>query len=335
MYNEKRICLGEIYMDFTKLSNGQYEGFAVIKRCDRKVTSKGTDYLDMKLSDKSGEISAKLWDYVPATHGEYETDILVKVRGEISKFAGADQMRITKIRRTDENDNVDISDYVKSADYSGEYMFDAIIKRAQAFEDEELKKLVIHIYNSNKDKLLTFPAAFRLHHAIRGGLLMHTLSIIKLCEAVCEIYPYVNRDLLITGAALHDIAKLTEYEVTATGTATGYTVEGNLIGHLVKGAIIVDKVCDELGISKEKAMLVEHMLISHHGEPEFGAAVRPMFIEAELLSELDNLDAKMYQMSQAVDGLEKDAFSSRLWALNDRKLFNYSDDNKDFKVNLD
>ena len=322
-------------MNFTQLSNGQYEGFAIIKRCDQKTTAKGSTYLDMKLADKDGEIIAKLWDYQPLLHGEFETETLVKVRGEISKFAGVDQLKINKIRPVDSSDNVDIADFVPTADYSGEFMYERITDRVNSFEDEDLKRLVLHMFEQRKEKLLTWPAAYRLHHAVRGGLLMHTLSIVKLCESVCGVYPFVNRDLLVTGAILHDIAKTEEYEVSETGIASGYTVEGNLIGHLVKGAMLVDEAAKELDIPREKAMLVEHMLISHHGEPEFGAAVRPMFLEAELLSELDLMDARVYQIAHAIENLEKGEFSSRLWALDDRKVYNFSEKEKNIKVNLD
>ncbi len=322
-------------MNFTQLSNGQYEGFAIVKQCDKKSTSKGSEYLDIKLSDKSGEINAKLWDYSPLIQGEFPVDSIVKVRGEMTKFAGNDQLKIIKIRLTSDSDEVVYEDLIQTADYSGEYMYKKIIERVNNFTDEDLKKLVLHMYEERKEVLLSFPAAYRLHHALRSGLLMHTLSIVKLCEGVCEVYPFVNKDLLLTGAMLHDIAKTSEYKVGAAGVASGYTVEGNLIGHLVKGAMLVDEAAESLGIPKEKAMLVEHMLISHHGEPEFGAAVRPMFLEAELLSELDLMDARVYQISHAIENIEKNEFSSRLWALNDRKIFNHGEKEKDIRVNLE
>lgn len=322
-------------MDFNHLTNGQCEGFALVKKCDKKVTAKGSEYLDMKLSDSTGEIVARLWDYAPLIHGEYEPEQLVKVRGEITQYNGTDQLRIIKIRPVNDSDNVKMEDYVKTADYSGEYMYDKLILVAEGFEDEELKKLVLYMYGERKDLLLTWPAAFKLHHAVRSGLLMHTLSIVKLCEGVCKVYPFVNRELLIAGAMLHDIAKTTEYNISSVGTATGYTTEGNLIGHLVKGAMLVDRACEELNISKEKAMLIEHMLISHHAEPEFGAAVRPMFLEAELLSELDNMDARVNQIANAVQPLGKDEFTGRMWALNDRKMISTMEKDTDISVNLD
>lgn len=320
-------------MNFKEIgNNGLVEGFAVIKQCDKKMTKNGSYYLDLVLADKDGEIFAKVWDYNEAAHGKYDTDGFVKVRGVISQYNGHDQLKIERIRPVIESDNVDVSDYVKSADYSGEEMFSHLISLVNGFKDEDLKKLVSYLLNENKEKILYFPAAFRLHHAIRCGLLMHTASIVKLCESVCKIYPFVNRELLISGAILHDIAKTVEFDVKETGIAAGYTVEGNLIGHLVMGAMMVKEAAQKLSIDKEKSMLVQHMIISHHGEPEFGAAVRPLFLEAELLSQLDSMDAKIYEIMDAVSGIEKGEFTNRLWALDDRKFYKYND--AELKVDL-
>ena len=306
-------------------NNGLVEGFAVIKQCDKKMAKNGNSYLDLVLSDKDGEIFAKLWDYNESAHGKYETDMFIKVRGIISQYNGHDQLKIERIRLVIESDNVDVSDFVKSADYSGEDMYNHLLSLVNAFKDADLKKIVTYLLEENKEKILYFPAAFRLHHAIRCGLLMHTASIVKLCESVCVVYPFVNRELLISGAILHDIAKTIEFEVKETGLASGYTVEGNLIGHLVMGAMMVKEAGQKLSIDKEKSMLLQHMIISHHGEPEFGAAVRPLFLEAELLSQLDSMDAKIYEIMEAVSGIEKGEFTNRLWALDDRKFYKYND----------
>ena len=316
-----------IFMNFKDIgNNGLCEGFAVIKQCEKKMAKNGNAYLDLVLSDKDGEIFAKLWDYNEAAHGKYDTDMFVKIRGVISQYNGHDQLRIERIRSVIESDNVDVSDFVKSADYSGDEMYNHLISLVNAFKDEELKKIVSYLLEQNKEKILYFPAAFRLHHAIRSGLLMHTASIVKLCESVCKVYPFVNRELLISGAILHDIAKTVEFDVKETGIASGYTVEGNLLGHLVMGAMMVRDAAKKLNIDSEKSMLLQHMILSHHGEPEFGAAVRPLFLEAELLSQLDLMDARVYEIMDAVNGINKGEFTNRLWALEDRKFYKYNDE---------
>ena len=133
----------------------------------------------------------------------------------------------------------------------------------------------------------------------------------------------MDRDLLLAGAILHDISKLTEYDVGETGVASGYSVRGNLLGHLAEGAILIRKTAEELGISAEKSMLLEHMVLSHHGEPEFGAAVRPMFIEAELLSHLDLIDAQLFEMREAYGNVDENGFTGKLWMMDNRKLYNH------------
>ncbi|MBQ8550394.1 MAG: HD domain-containing protein [Clostridia bacterium] len=312
-------------MNFTPIDNrGTVEAFCIVKSCDKKVSSKGDTYLDILLSDKSGEINAKLWSYSPAEHGEYGADDLVKVRGTLSKYQGNDQLRIDRIRPVLPSDNVQLEDFVKSAEYSGAAMFDELLHIAEGFEDNTIKQLTVTLLTRNREALLFWPAAYKLHHAIRGGLLLHTLSIVRLCDGVCKIYPNVDRELLMAGAMLHDIAKTVEFEVSAAGTATGYSVKGNLIGHLAEGAMMIRDTAKELGLDGETAMLLEHMVLSHHGDPEFGACMRPMFLEAILLSQLDMLDATVYEVNDAVGNLEKGEFSGRMWALDNRKLYNHS-----------
>ncbi len=322
-------------MNFKTINpRGTVEGFCIIKTVDRKQSARGDIYLDMTLADKTGEINAKLWSYNPELHGTYEANDLIKVRGSISPYNGVDQLRVEQLRRATSDDGVKIEDYVASADYSGQQMFDELCRIAESFEDTELSRLVLAIYKEYEEKLTYWPAAFKLHHAIRGGLLFHTLSIVRLAEGVCKIYPFVNKELLIAGAMLHDVAKTLEFEVSSSGVASGYSLKGNLIGHLAEGAMMIRKFSRELGIDDKTSMLLEHMVLSHHGEPEFGAAVRPMFIEAELLSELDLMDARMYEMKEAVDQTAEGEFTGKLWALDNRKLYNHDKKGNDNKTTL-
>ncbi len=322
-------------MNFTPIdNNGLVDGFCLIKSIEQKTSSKGDSYLDIMLGDKTGEINAKLWRYQKEVHGEYTTNAIVKVRGTISQYNGADQLRIEKIRPAMPEDNVNPSDFVKTASFSGNEMFDELFNIAENFKDNELKTIVTAILADNRMNLLYWPAAFKLHHAVRGGLLLHTLSIVRLAQKVSEIYTFIDTELLIAGAILHDIAKLSEFEVAESGIATGYSAEGNLLGHLAMGAISVNKYAEKLNISSKTAMLLEHMILSHHGEPEFGAAVRPMFIEAELLSELDLMDSRIYEMKEAVENTEVDDFSGRVWAMDNRKLFNHGRTNLENETKL-
>lgn len=310
-------------MNFTVNERGSADGFCLIKSVEKRTSSKGGAYLDITFCDKTGEINGKLWDYNEELHGSFSAGELVKVRGIISQYNGADQIKVERIRKAVESDNLDPSDFVKEAEYGGKQMYDELVRIANSFTDQDIKKLTLHIYEEHKDELLVWPAAYKMHHAIRGGLMMHTLSIVRMCEAACNVYPSVNHDLLIAGAMLHDVGKVYEFDLNSVGTVNAYTSEGNLIGHLVKGAMLIDKAADELGTDPKIKMLLEHMLISHHGVPEFGAAVRPLFIEAELLSTFDNVDAFVYEMEEAVEETAPGDFSKKVWGLDDRKFYNH------------
>lgn len=316
-------------------SNGSNDAFWLIKTVEKKVNVKGAAYLDLILCDKNGEISAKLWDYSELAHGTYAPGDLVKIRGTVTQFNGNDQLRIDRMRKVNENDGVNIADFVPSAEYSGEMMLGQIMNVIASVKDEELKHLTFALVKDREEKILFWPAAFKLHHAMRGGLLYHTLSIIKLCEGVCSIYPAVDRDLLLCGAIVHDLCKIDEFDISPAGLVTGYSVKGELLGHLVMGAVRIEEKARQLGIDKEKAMLLQHMVISHHGEPEFGAAVRPMFLEAEILSELDKLDATINEITSATADLEEGEFSQRMWALDNRKLYNHGRKKVTTKANLE
>lgn len=322
-------------MNFTTLSNGTSEGYCLVKSIEKKVNVKGVPYLDLVLCDKTGEINAKLWDYKEFIHGEYSVGELIKIRGTVTQYNGADQLRIDKIRAVAESDAVDINDFVPSAEYPGKLMLDNIYSYIDSISDIQIKTLTKALIRDCEEKLLFWPAAYKLHHAMRGGLLYHTLSILRLADSVCNIYPSVDRDLLVAGAVLHDICKIDEFDISPAGIVTNYSVRGELLGHLVMGGMKIQQKAKQLGIEGECVTLLEHMVISHHGTPEFGAAVRPMFLEAEILSQLDTLDATVFEIADALSETEKGGFSPRQWALDNRKLYNHGRRNISLKANLD
>jgi len=288
---------------------------------EQKTNVKGQAFLDLTLMDAAGEVNAKLWDYKPEAHGTVNMNDLVKVRGTLSVYNGQDQFRVERLRKATDKDAACMEDFVPSAPQPGREMLAEIRACVEAFQNEPLKRLVLSILEEKQERLLFWPAAFRLHHAVRGGLLWHTLSILRLAQAVAAQYPEVDADLLYAGVILHDIDKLTEYDVPATGLAAGYTLKGNLVGHLVGGAVYLERKAAEVGLPQETQLLLQHMLISHHGEPEFGAAMRPMFLEAEILSELDLLDARINEIGTAMQGVQPGEFTNKIWALDNRKFY--------------
>ena len=311
-------------MKFDNISpSGSVDCFVLLKTVEKKTSAKGGFYLDATIADKSGEMNAKLWDYSEAVHGVYEAGNLVKLRGTVSEYRGVNQFRIDRIRLVLPEDGVDINDFVPSTGFNEADMWNELYNIADAFADADLKAIVTTILKEKKEQMLYWPAAFKMHHAVKGGLLCHTLSIVRLAEAVCRVYTFADRELLLAGVILHDIGKIEEFELNSTGLVSGYSPKGNLVGHLVSGAVTVEKTAEKLGITSDVPMLLSHMLISHHGDPEFGAAVLPQFLEAELLSQLDMMDATVFEICEATAAVKSGETTGRIFGLDNRKLYNH------------
>lgn len=322
-------------MNFSEAKLGsRVECFALVKRSEVRTSAKGSQYLDIDLADKSGDVNGKYWDYQSGSTPDFPVNSLVKVRGTMNEYRGTRQLRIEMIRPALKTDNVNPADYVAASEYDGQAMFDEICNIARHFQDDDLRELVLAVYNKYRKPLLTHPAAIRLHHAMRSGLLYHTLSIIRMCQAAAKEYPSIDEDLLIAGAALHDIGKLIEIEATPLGVPTQYSTEGNLLGHLVRGAMMVREVGLEIGTPEDKLLLIEHMLVSHHGKPEYGAAVPPKFLEAIVLSKMDELDATIYEVESTIQNVGVGEFSNAVWALDNTRLYNHGRKDVGTEANL-
>lgn len=304
--------------------------FAMIKDLYEKKDKNGNGFLDLIVvgSDKK-EYPAKVWRF--ENNGQFESGDVIEIEYTLDNYKGKDQLNISTIKKAPDEM---IKNFVPAAEYDGKVIFSMLLEKVNHFRDTELKAIVTEIMLSNREKLEVFPAAFRLHHAIVGGLMLHTGSIVEMAEKTCTVYPNINRELLLSGAILHDVAKTFEMETSKTGLCKNYTVGGELIGHLVKGAMYIEETAKKLNIDSEKVTLLEHMVLSHHGVPEFGSPVRPMFLEAEILSSLDNLDATIFEINNATNKVEPGSFTERQWALDNRKLFNHGLSSTEHKVNL-
>ena len=300
---------------------GTTEGFCLVKSAAVRTDVKGTEYLDLVLADSEGECVAKLWNYSRITHGEYDANDIVKVRGSVQVWKDTEQFKIDRIRKATDDDGVDLSGIIPTAPFDPQAMYDELYNTAAGFQDEDLRRIVQYLLRENREQLLIYPAGVKLHHATRGGLLHHTSAVLHLAQHIAGLYPSLHTDLLYAGAILHDIGKIKELDADTLGIAGAYTNEGQLLGHINMGMAMIAAAAEITMISPKTAMLLEHMILSHHGKPEFGSPRLPMFPEAEVLSICDLLDSKMYEMDAALDGVNRDGFSERLWALDNRQLY--------------
>ena len=297
----------------------RYEGFLLIRSAEKRKDSKGNDYVDMNLTDRTGEINCKIWNWDPEAETP-EAGQPIKVRGTIQEYNGRLQLRVEKWRLCTEDDPVDMNALVPCAPRKPEDMFKDIEDAIEHFADEDLKKLTRGMLNLASDRLRWFPAAQRMHHAERSGLLHHTTDMLRLADAMLNIYPWLNRDLLKAGVIIHDLGKIDEMKSDQTGNVTDYTRDGQLLGHLVRGITNLNKVAEETGVTGECLILLEHMLLSHHGESEFGSPKPPMFPEAEALHWIDIMDARMNTMKSVTDKTPPGAFSEKIFSL-DRRVY--------------
>ena len=297
----------------------RYEGFLLIRSAEKRKDSKGNDYVDMNLTDRTGEINCKIWNWDP----EAEAPVAgtpVKVRGLIQEYNGRLQLRVEKWRPATDEDPVDLNSLGPCAPRKPEVRLLEIRETIDAFENEDLRKLAQGMLEIAGERLAWFPAAQRMHHAERSGLLHHTTDMLRLARNLLEVYPWLNRDLLLAGVIIHDLGKIEEMKSDRTGNVTDYTRDGQLLGHLVRGITNLNRVAEKAGVTGEALVLLEHMLLSHHGESEYGSPKPPMFPEAEALHWIDIMDARMNTMTTATDKTPHGAFIEKIFSL-DRRIY--------------
>ncbi len=302
----------------------EIQDFYLVKSSALKKNSNGKTYLDIVIGDSTGEIGCKKWDVSVEEEAKLvqlkEGDI-VKIRAVVTLWNGGKQLRISRIRGAVAEDNISIIELIKAAPEDPEEMYSFIFKRAEEMVDEELRGICLHFLGEYREKLLYYPAAQKNHHAEYAGLLYHIKRMLINGDLMCSVYPFLNKDLVATGVILHDMQKINEINSNEIGLSTGYFTEGMLLGHLIQGVKAIHEYSVKNGMNKEKAMMLEHMILSHHYEPEFGSPKRPMFPEAEILHYLDIIDARMFDMEEALSGVEEGEFSDRVWTLDNRRIY--------------
>ena len=286
----------EFYIcDCARLENQTITSLFVVAAKQVKSKKNGELYLSVTLADRSGQVQANMWDNVADTLDSFEQDDFVKVKGVVHKYNGRWQLTIHKLRKL-EGAEIDYSDYLPKTSKDIDQLWRTLSDFVESFENAWLKSLLKE-FMADEAIVTAYknaPAAKTLHHAFVGGLLDHVVSLFTVCDLAARNYPQVNRDLLLTGAFLHDVGKLHEL---AYQRSISYTTEGQLLGHMIiELEMLHQKLAHLPGFPAELKILIEHMIISHHGQYEFGSPKLPMFPEALMLHYLDDLDSKMESM---------------------------------------
>jgi 3'-5' exoribonuclease len=260
-----------------------------------KAKKNGEPYLALTLADRTGQIEAKMWDNVDEFILAFEQDDFLKIKGLINKYKNRFQLTIHKLRRMEEGE-IDFTDYLPKTTKDIGELWRTLTEFVATFQNPHLKSLV-ELFMADADiaeRYRNAPAAKTLHHAYIGGLLDHVVSLFRSCDLISQNYPQVNRDLLLTGAFLHDIGKIQELTYNR---AFSYTTRGQLLGHMIiELEMLQAKLAKLPDFPAELKTLLEHMIISHHGQYDFGSPKLPMFPEALMLHYLDDLDSKMEAM---------------------------------------
>ncbi len=289
----------------------------LINNVTKGASGTGSPYLSLTLQDNTGSIVGKKWDASDEDIITAEVGKVIKVYGDVIDYRGNKQIKVVKIEEIDQN-LVDISRFCIPSPVSQEKLESALKQYINTIKNEDAKKIVTTLIDQYYNQYVTYPAAKSNHHEFMSGLLYHTLSMAGTATLIASRYDNVNKDILISGVLLHDLGKVIEL---SGPVATQYTFEGKLLGHISIVCGEIRRVASELNIKGEVPVLLEHMVLSHHGKQEFGSPVLPMTKEALILSTVDDLDAKMNILDKAYENVEEGEFTSNIKAMDGRSFY--------------
>ena len=289
---------------------------ALVGSVSRGVNANGSPYLNIELRDSSGSINGKKWEVEAQDDEIFVVGNIVSLSVEVLKYRENLQLKILSASKIDDSE-VDVYRFIKLPPIKKEELKARFDKMVTSIKDEDCKKLLSYFLNKFKEKVYDAPAATSVHHEFASGLLMHSLFMAETCDFLATKYE-VNRDLLITGAILHDFGKMIELEGPAV---FHYTLEGKLLGHISIMCSEIRKAAEELKITSETPILLEHMVLSHHGKQEYGSPVLPLTKEALLLSIVDLLDSKMMIVSKALEDTKEGEFTQKIFHIDNCSFY--------------
>lgn len=300
--------------------DSNFEGFYLIKRSDVRQTRAGKDYLAITFQDDSGEISGNLWDVKEHQKLSFVAGKIVFVKGRREVYHNTPQVNQLSMRLATEDEPQNPEAFKEKSPVNKTEVRAYIEQMVFHIEQPNWQRIVRALYRKHQVAFYHFPAAKSNHHAFESGLAYHTATMLRLAEALCDIYPALDKSLLYAGIMLHDLGKVIELSGVDNTT---YTIRGNLIGHIALIDEEITKVLLELGIddSGEDITVLRHMVLSHHGHLDYGSPVRPRIMEAEMLYLIDNIDAEMMMLTTALDKVAKGESTPRLFALDNRSFY--------------
>jgi len=299
----------------------ELQGYFIVKSVNVKTSSNNKLYLDLMLGDQTGEINGKVWDANEDMVEQFVAGAVVKAKGTVTSWQSNLQLKIVRVRIAAESDDINYDTLVQSAPLKPQDMYTYIVGIIDDMKNEDIKRLVKFLVEEKEDKFLTHPAAKRHHHAIRSGLIYHIYRMLQSGVALSSVYSNINTDLLYAGIILHDLEKINEMAADKLGIVSDYTKEGQLLGHIIMGIKRIDEAAKELDVSEEVSQLLQHMILTHHYEPEYGSPKKPMMPEGELLHYIDMIDARMYDMDKALSNIEVGEFSDPVFVLDRRRIY--------------
>lgn len=303
----------------------KFNGFLLIKESEVATARNGSMYLSLTVGDKSGELNGKIWDAMKGASEAYPVGSVLEIIGKIGEYNNEAQMEYTNIKVVPEDQpeaNPDL--YIRTAPMNKKEMMGHIKAKLDTIIYPEVKAIVRDILNRYNNKIFTHAAATKNHHAFKGGLAYHTVSMLKIAETLVDFYPDVDHSLLYSGIILHDIGKVEELSSVQTGSE--YSIKGQLLGHIsmMETEIVESAIRLDIDPNNENIVLLRHMILSHHGKMEWGSAVVPKTREAHALHYIDMLDARMNMTHEALIGVEEGDFSPRIWGLENSPVYNPS-----------
>lgn len=297
-----------------------FEGFYLIKKADLRQTRAGKNYLAFTFQDNTGEIEGKLWDAQEKNVEEFQAGRVVFMRGRREVYNNTPQVNQLAMRLARAGEPTDPSLYKEEPPVDPNQLREYISESIFQIENPVWQRVVRALFQKHDQAFYSYPAAKTNHHAFETGLAFHTATMVRLAQAIAQIYPQLNLSLMIAGILLHDLAKVIEL---SGPDQTEYTIRGNLIGHIALIAEEITKVLVELGIDDEKedVIVLRHVVLSHHGLLEYGSPVRPQLMEAEMIHMIDNMDAGMMMMTSALEKVGPGEMTARIFALDNRNFY--------------